>query len=90
MTTAATAGGIRATVAPPQADEELGAMRHNNAVGGASNSRHLYGDAADPVGSPSLSRLAQRARHPGVGRFFGPGHADHNDHAHVDGRTNRS
>jgi zinc D-Ala-D-Ala carboxypeptidase len=34
----------------------------NSAVGGASNSRHLYGDAADLTGSHSFCNLAQRAR----------------------------
>ncbi|MGW1115923.1 D-Ala-D-Ala carboxypeptidase family metallohydrolase [Streptomyces tanashiensis] len=62
----------------------------NSAVGGASNSRHLYGDAADLVGSPSLCRLAQQARSHGFGGIFGPGYPDHNDHTHVDGRTSRS
>ncbi|MEV6109430.1 D-Ala-D-Ala carboxypeptidase family metallohydrolase [Streptomyces sp. NPDC051940] len=62
----------------------------NSAVGGASNSRHLYGDAADLVGSPSLCTLAQRARYHGFGGIFGPGYPDHNDHTHVDGRTSRS
>ncbi|GAA3793231.1 D-Ala-D-Ala carboxypeptidase family metallohydrolase [Streptomyces chiangmaiensis] len=62
----------------------------NSAVGGASNSRHLYGDAADLVGNPSLCTLAQRARYHGFGGIFGPGYPDHNDHTHVDGRTSRS
>ncbi|WP_327371709.1 D-Ala-D-Ala carboxypeptidase family metallohydrolase [Streptomyces sp. NBC_01217] len=62
----------------------------NSAVGGASNSRHLYGDAADLVGSPSFCQLAQRARYHGFGGIFGPGYPDHNDHTHVDGRTSRS
>ncbi|MFD0319148.1 D-Ala-D-Ala carboxypeptidase family metallohydrolase [Streptomyces flavalbus] len=62
----------------------------NSAVGGASNSRHLYGDAADLVGNPSLCALAQRARYHGFGGIFGPGYPDHNDHTHVDGRTSRS
>ena len=59
----------------------------NNAAGGASNSRHLYGDAADLVGSPSFCQLAQRARSHGFGGIFGPGYPDHNDHTHVDIRT---
>ncbi|MFD4694336.1 D-Ala-D-Ala carboxypeptidase family metallohydrolase [Streptomyces sp. NBC_00683] len=62
----------------------------NNAAGGASNSRHLYGDAADLIGSPSFCTLAQRARSHGFGGIFGPGYPDHNDHTHVDGRTSRS
>ncbi|MFH8836822.1 D-Ala-D-Ala carboxypeptidase family metallohydrolase [Streptomyces sp. NPDC017868] len=62
----------------------------NSAVGGASGSRHLYGDAADLTGSPSLCTLAQRARYHGFGGIFGPGYPDHDDHTHVDGRTSRS
>ncbi|MGC4813418.1 D-Ala-D-Ala carboxypeptidase family metallohydrolase [Micromonospora sp. DT228] len=55
----------------------------NSAVGGASNSRHLYGDAVDLVGSPSFCRLAQQARYHGFGQILGPGYPDHNDHTHV-------
>ncbi|GAA4791564.1 D-Ala-D-Ala carboxypeptidase family metallohydrolase [Streptomyces ziwulingensis] len=55
----------------------------NNAVGGSSTSRHLYGDAADLTGSPSLCRLAQQARTHGFSEILGPGYPDHNDHAHV-------
>jgi zinc D-Ala-D-Ala carboxypeptidase len=62
----------------------------NSAVGGASNSRHLYGDAADLTGSPSLCSLAQQARSRGFGGIFGPGYPDHNDHVHVDGRTSQA
>ena len=56
----------------------------NNAVGGASNSQHLYGRAADLVGSHSLCTLARQARSHGFGGIFGPGYPDHNDHTHVD------
>ncbi|WP_433392625.1 D-Ala-D-Ala carboxypeptidase family metallohydrolase [Micromonospora sp. KLBMP9576] len=55
----------------------------NNAVGGASNSRHLYGDGVDLVGSPSFCRLAQQARYHGFGNILGPGYPGHNDHTHV-------
>ncbi|MEU8157676.1 D-Ala-D-Ala carboxypeptidase family metallohydrolase [Micromonospora sp. NPDC048986] len=55
----------------------------NSAVGGASNSRHLYGDGVDLVGSPSFCRLAQQARNHGFGQILGPGYPDHNDHTHV-------
>lgn len=47
------------------------------------SSRHLYGDAADLTGSPSLCRLAQEARTHGFSEILGPGYPDHNDHAHV-------
>jgi zinc D-Ala-D-Ala carboxypeptidase len=55
----------------------------NSAVGGSSTSRHLYGDAVDLVGSPSLCTLAQRARYHGWREILGPGYPDHGDHTHV-------
>ncbi|MEV5432364.1 D-Ala-D-Ala carboxypeptidase family metallohydrolase [Streptomyces sp. NPDC052701] len=55
----------------------------NNAVGGSSTSRHLYGDAADLTGSPSLCRLAQQARTHGFSEILGPGYPGHNDHTHL-------
>ncbi|WP_324788067.1 D-Ala-D-Ala carboxypeptidase family metallohydrolase [Streptomyces sp. H51] len=55
----------------------------NNAVGGAANSRHLYGDAADLVGSPSLCTLAREARVHGFSEILGPGYPGHSDHTHV-------
>ncbi|MEU3961126.1 D-Ala-D-Ala carboxypeptidase family metallohydrolase [Streptomyces buecherae] len=55
----------------------------NDAVGGASGSRHLYGDAADLVGSPTLCRLAQQSRTHGFSEILGPGYTGHNDHTHV-------
>ncbi|WP_433061967.1 D-Ala-D-Ala carboxypeptidase family metallohydrolase [Dactylosporangium sp. CS-033363] len=62
----------------------------NAAVGGASSSRHLYGDAADLVsGSRTLCQLAQEARNHGFAGILGPGYPDHNDHTHVDGRPSR-
>lgn len=54
----------------------------NNAVGGASNSRHLYGDAAD-LGGIAFCTLAQQARYHGFNGILGPGYPDHNDHVHV-------
>lgn len=62
----------------------------NNAVGGASSSRHLYGDAADlGAGSHTLCQMAQQARNHGFAGILGPGYPDHNDHTHVDGRPSR-
>jgi zinc D-Ala-D-Ala carboxypeptidase len=59
----------------------------NSAVGGATNSRHLYGDAGDLVGSHSLCSMAQRARYHGFGGILGPGYPGHGDHVHLDGRS---
>ncbi|MFI9122152.1 D-Ala-D-Ala carboxypeptidase family metallohydrolase [Streptomyces bikiniensis] len=62
----------------------------NSAVGGASSSRHLYGDAADLGAGPhSLCRLAQQARNHGFNGILGPGYPGHGDHAHVDHRPSR-
>ncbi|MDI3390066.1 D-Ala-D-Ala carboxypeptidase family metallohydrolase [Streptomyces sp. B-S-A8] len=55
----------------------------NSAVGGSPTSRHLYGDAADLTGSPSLCRLAQQSRTHGFSEILGPGYPGHNDHTHV-------
>ncbi|WP_330240669.1 D-Ala-D-Ala carboxypeptidase family metallohydrolase [Streptomyces sp. NBC_00525] len=54
----------------------------NSAVGGASNSRHLYGDAAD-LGGIAFCTLAKQARYHGFRGILGPGYPDHNDHVHV-------
>ncbi|MFC7304735.1 D-Ala-D-Ala carboxypeptidase family metallohydrolase [Streptomyces monticola] len=62
----------------------------NDAVGGASNSRHLYGDAADLGAGPhSLCKLAQQARSHGFNGILGPGYPGHSDHTHVDHRASR-
>ncbi|MFJ8073025.1 D-Ala-D-Ala carboxypeptidase family metallohydrolase [Streptomyces sp. NPDC096176] len=62
----------------------------NSAVGGASNSRHLYGDAADLGAGPhSLCKLAQTARNHGFNGILGPGYPGHSDHTHVDHRSSR-
>jgi zinc D-Ala-D-Ala carboxypeptidase len=62
----------------------------NSAVGGATNSRHLYGDAADlGAGSQGFCGLAQQARNHGFNEILGPGYPDHNDHVHVANRSDR-
>jgi zinc D-Ala-D-Ala carboxypeptidase len=61
----------------------------NSAVGGASDSRHPYGDAADMVGSPSFCTLAQQARTHGFSMILGPGYPGHYDHAHVAADSSR-
>ncbi|NGN69686.1 peptidase M15 [Streptomyces sp. A7024] len=59
----------------------------NDAVGGSPTSRHMYGDAADLVGSPSFCTLAKQARYHGFNGILGPGYPGHNDHVHVDGKS---
>jgi zinc D-Ala-D-Ala carboxypeptidase len=61
----------------------------NNAVGGASNSRHLYGDAADLTGTHSFCAMAREARNRGFNGILGPGYPGHSDHTHVDHRGSR-
>ncbi|WP_432105789.1 D-Ala-D-Ala carboxypeptidase family metallohydrolase [Streptomyces sp. bgisy091] len=56
----------------------------NSAVGGASNSRHMYGDAVDLGSGPhSLCTIAKQARNHGFNGILGPGYAGHSDHIHV-------
>jgi zinc D-Ala-D-Ala carboxypeptidase len=62
----------------------------NSQVGGASNSQHLYGTAADLTGAHSLCTMAAQARHHGFGGIFGPGYPGHDDHTHVDIRTSNA
>jgi zinc D-Ala-D-Ala carboxypeptidase len=60
----------------------------NNSVGGATNSRHLHGDAADAGSGPaSLCAIASQARNHGFSGLLGPGYPDHNDHIHLDSRA---
>lgn len=61
----------------------------NDAVGGASDSRHLYGDAADLTGSHSFCDLALQAREHGFAGIIGPGYPGHDDHVHLDGRPSQ-
>jgi zinc D-Ala-D-Ala carboxypeptidase len=62
----------------------------NSAVGGASNSRHLYGDGVDLVGSHSFCAFAQQARNHGFTNILGPGYPGHNDHVHLGNTPSRS
>ncbi|MGH8879995.1 MAG: D-Ala-D-Ala carboxypeptidase family metallohydrolase [Stackebrandtia sp.] len=57
----------------------------NDSAGGASNSRHMYGDAADLVGSHSFCTMSKQARHHGFAGILGPGFPGHVDHVHVSG-----
>jgi zinc D-Ala-D-Ala carboxypeptidase len=62
----------------------------NDQVGGASNSQHLYGTAADLTGVHGLCTMAQQGRHHGFGGIFGPGYPGHDDHTHLDIRTSNA
>jgi zinc D-Ala-D-Ala carboxypeptidase len=62
----------------------------NASVGGASNSRHMYGDALDLVPGPAMCDIARAARSAGYSHIFGPGYPNHNDHVHVDSSAGRS
>ena len=55
----------------------------NDAVGGAGDSRHMYGDGVDLVGSPDFCTLANKATEHGFMQILGPGYEGHDDHVHV-------
>jgi zinc D-Ala-D-Ala carboxypeptidase len=63
-------------------------LRCNQRVGGARNSQHLYGTAAD-VRSPraSLCAIARAARSAGFSGILGPGVEGHGGHVHLDSRA---
>ncbi|KPL30537.1 D-Ala-D-Ala carboxypeptidase family metallohydrolase [Streptomyces anulatus] len=62
----------------------------NDAVGGAPDSLHLYGLAADmSAGSQGFCALALQAREHGFTQILGPGYPGHDDHVHVAGGTGR-
>ncbi|MFE7869064.1 D-Ala-D-Ala carboxypeptidase family metallohydrolase [Micromonospora humida] len=59
----------------------------NKQVGGASNSQHLYGNAADVTSqSRSLCEISRASRDHGFSGIYGPGYPGHDDHVHVDSR----
>ncbi|MFR9796018.1 D-Ala-D-Ala carboxypeptidase family metallohydrolase [Streptomyces sp. MS06] len=61
----------------------------NSAVGGASNSNHLYGRAADITGTPSLCSIDKEARYHGFREILGPGYPGHSTHAHLGNQSSR-
>ncbi|MFG3257197.1 D-Ala-D-Ala carboxypeptidase family metallohydrolase [Streptomyces sp. NPDC048172] len=63
----------------------------NADVGGAPNSRHMYGYAADMGVTPhSLCDIAKASRNHGFNTILGPGYPDHDDHIHVDHKDSKT
>ncbi|MBY8872385.1 peptidoglycan-binding protein [Micromonospora sp. PLK6-60] len=59
----------------------------NNRAGGAGDSQHLYGNAADVTArGVSLCQIARQARNHGFSGLYGPGYPNHDDHVHLDSR----
>jgi zinc D-Ala-D-Ala carboxypeptidase len=61
----------------------------NSAAGGASNSNHLYGRAADIIGTPSYCAIDREARYHGFSEILGPGYPGHSTHAHLGDQGSR-
>jgi len=64
----------------------------NSAVGGASNSRHMYGQATDfsTRSGPTLCQMYHAAKTSGFEEILGPGYPGHNDHTHVANDSTRT
>ncbi|MGC5020408.1 D-Ala-D-Ala carboxypeptidase family metallohydrolase [Micromonospora sp. DT47] len=59
----------------------------NRQIGGASDSQHLYGNAADLTSrTRSLCQIASNARNHGFSGIYGPGYPGHSTHVHADSR----
>lgn len=74
---------------PLQVSSGFRSVAHNDDVGGAPNSKHTYGTAADLTGSPSLCDLARAGRASGFNGIIGPGAEGHGDHTHLDTRSSQ-
>ena len=76
---------------PIQVNGGFRSVSCNDNVGGAPDSRHLYGHAADlGAGSQGFCELALQAREHGFGEILGPGYPGHDDHTHVAGGGGKS
>ncbi|MGH3662928.1 MAG: D-Ala-D-Ala carboxypeptidase family metallohydrolase, partial [Micromonosporaceae bacterium] len=61
----------------------------NSSVGGSSTSLHMYGQAADAVGTPSLCTLHAAGKSAGFEEVLGPGYTGHSDHTHFGNKSSR-